>query len=112
MAHFAKVENGFVTDVIVIDNEYEKNAADFIKKVLKLDGEWIQTSYNNRIRNKFAGIGDSYDAEADVFIAPQPYPSWILGQDYLWNPPKQYPNDGNGYLWNEELGDWVNVETL
>lgn len=113
MAHFAKVENGVVVEVIVIDNKYENNAGNFIKNVLGLDGDWIQTSYNNNFRNKFAGIGDTYDSDDDVFIAKQPYASWTLDQNYVWNAPKPYPNDGNGYEWDEDLGDWVDVtETL
>jgi hypothetical protein len=113
MAHFAKIENNVVIDVIVIDNEFENEGQKYINEVLKLDGQWIQTSYNNKIRNKFAGIGDIYNEDADVFIAKQPYLSWTLDRNYQWNPPKPYPIDGKGYHWNEELGEWVDVsETL
>lgn len=109
MAHFAKIENNVVVNVIVIDNKFEDEGQNYINKVLKLDGQWIQTSYNNKIRHKFAGVGDTYDEDADVFIAKQPYPSWILNKNYEWNPPKPYPTDGKDYHWDEELGNWVDV---
>lgn len=68
MAHFAKInENNIVEQIIVIDNKYEKTADKFIKEVLKLEGKWIQTSYNASIRGKFAGVNDVYDPENDIF---------------------------------------------
>lgn len=76
MAHFAKVENNLVTDVIVIDNEYESNGQQFINEVLQLEGTWIQTSYNNNIRGTFAGRGFTYDPVNDVFVAP-PVPEFV-----------------------------------
>lgn len=69
MAHFAKIENGLVTQVVVVDNEHESNGETFLN-ALGLEGTWVQTSYNAIFRGKFAGIGDSYDAENDVFVAP------------------------------------------
>lgn len=62
MAHFAKIENGIVTNVVVVDNEDEANGQEFLNS-LGLEGTWIQTSYNATIRGKFAGIGDSFDGE-------------------------------------------------
>ncbi len=74
MAHFAKIENGIVTNVVVVDNEHEDNGEAYLNS-LGLDGQWVQTSYNNNFRGKFAGIGDTYDPELDEFIAPeQPEP--------------------------------------
>jgi hypothetical protein len=78
MAHFAKIENNLVTDVIVIDNSRCDNL-DFpesepIGKVyiasMSIAGEWLQTSYNNNFRGLYAGIGYTYDAVNDVFVAP------------------------------------------
>lgn len=69
MAHFAKIENGLVTQVVVVDNEHESNGETFLN-ALGLEGTWVQTSYNAIFRGKFAGIGDSYDSENDVFVAP------------------------------------------
>lgn len=112
MAHFAEIDNNnVVTRVLVVADEHEKNGAKYLADELGLDGRWIQTSYNNRIRNKFAGVGDIYDEEADAFIPAQPYPSWV--RDGLnWKAPKPLPKNGN-FDWNEELGDWVAIgETL
>lgn len=69
MAHYAKLENNIVTQVVVVDNEHEADGEAYLNS-LGLDGTWIQTSYNGNIRGKFAGIGDTYDEVNDVFITP------------------------------------------
>ena len=78
MAHFAKIENGVVTQVIVVDNAdcaggdfpaSEAAGQAFINSI-GLAGEWRQTSYNGNFRGKYAGIGDSFDADADEFKSP------------------------------------------
>ena len=78
MAHFAKIENNIVTNVIVVGNEQAPTEAEgkaFIADILKLEGDWKQTSYNGNIRKQYAGIGYTYDAQLDVFIEPtQPEP--------------------------------------
>lgn len=71
MAHFAKIEEGIVTQVVVVDNEHEADGEAYLTS-LGLDGTWVQTSYNGNIRGKFAGIGDTYDSVADVFVSPEP----------------------------------------
>jgi hypothetical protein len=69
MAHFAELdENNVVLRVLVTDNDYPNEGYDWL--VENLGGRWIQTSYNGRIRGKFAGIGDYYDEQLDQFIAP------------------------------------------
>jgi len=115
MSHFAKIENGIVTQVIVIDWE-----------TLNQEGHpwgdpasWIQTSYRTQggqhpegrpLRKNFAGIGFSYDATRDAFIPPQPFPSWVLNEDTcLWNAPVAMPTDGKMYTWDEETTSWVEV---
>ena len=69
MAHFAKIENGIVTNVVVVADEHELDGEAYLNG-LALEGQWIQTSYNGNIRGVFAGIGYTYDAELDEFIAP------------------------------------------
>jgi hypothetical protein len=69
MAHFAKIEEGIVTQVVVVDNEHEQDGEAYLNS-LGLDGTWVQTSYNGNIRGKYAAIGDSYDSVADVFVSP------------------------------------------
>lgn len=119
MAHFAKVENGIVTQVIVAEQ-------DVINTGLFGDN-WIQTSYNTRggvhygqdgqpdggiaLRKNYAGIGYTYDATLDAFIPPQPYPSWTLDNATAdWIPPTPMPNDGSPYAWDEATKTWVLVE--
>jgi hypothetical protein len=111
MAHYAKVENGIVTKVIVAEAEFFDTFVD------SSPGDWIQTSYNTRggihtkggtpLRKNFAGIGFTYNTQLDAFIAPKPYASWTLDeQTCLWNPPTPFPTDGKGYVWNEDDLVW------
>ena len=67
-----------------------------------------RTSYNNNIRKQYAGIGFTYNTEADVFVAPQPYPSWTLDSSHDWQPPVARPSEGL-WAWNEETLAWVEV---
>ena len=114
MAHFAKLNNGIVEQVIVIDNkellvngvELEEKGIEFCKTLFGEDTEWVQTSYNGKIRHKYAGIGDTYDYDNDVFISPQPYPSWTLNVSFDWEAPVEYPNDGLIYEWDEDNLQW------
>jgi hypothetical protein len=116
MAHFAQIQNGIVTQVIVISNDdapdpYPASEAlgqAFIAS-LGLDGEWRQTSYNGSFRANYAGIGYTYDADNDVFYAPQPFPSWTLNENWNWQAPHPAPDDGEEYGWDEETGDWVQL---
>jgi len=114
MAHYAKVENTLVTQVIVAEPEFFDTFVD------SSPGEWIQTSYNTYggvhsdsstpLRKNYAGVGDTYDATRDAFIAPQPYSSWTLNDTTcLWSAPTAYPDDGKMYEWNEDTTAWVEV---
>lgn len=112
MAHYAKVQNGLVTQVIVAEAEFFETFVD------TSPGEWIQTSYNTLggvhktggtpLRKNYAGIGYTYDAQLDAFIPPKPYASWILDEETcLWNAPVAKP-EGN-YGWDEEIQNWVEI---
>jgi len=137
MAHFAKVENGIVTQVIVIDQE-TLNTGHWGDPA-----SWVQTSYNTQggvhsqggtpLRKNYAGIGYSYDAGRDAFVPPKPYASWVLnettcnwdapvtiptteGKRYVWRESDTswveqpaYPSDNKTYTWNLETGSWVEV---
>lgn len=118
MAHFAQLDNdNKVTQVIVVANdellldgvESEVKGILFCKSLFGEDTKWVQTSYNGNIRKNYAGIGYTYDADKDAFIAPQPYPSWTLDADAKWQPPVAMPTDGNMYTWNEETLSWDEV---
>ena len=107
MAHYAKVEDGVVTQVIVADNKEwcETN----------LGGTWVQTSYNTKgnqhpegrpLNKNYAGIGYTWDGTG--FAAPQPYASWTKDSDtYLWEAPVAMPTDDKMYRWDEETISWV-----
>ena len=104
MAHYAKVSNNLVTQVIVAEAEFFDTFVD------SSPGEWIQTSYNNNIRKNFAGVGFTYDTVRDAFIAPQPYASWILNETTCrWEAPTARPDDDKDYTWNEDTTAWVEV---
>jgi len=110
MAHFAEVDqNNVVTRVLVVPDEQEHRGQDFLANDLGLDGRWIQTSYNHNIRKQYAGIGYTFDEVADVFVAPQPFPSWTLDENHDWQAPKAKPEDDLMYSWNEENQDWEAV---
>jgi hypothetical protein len=108
MAHFAEVdENGVVLQVLVVPDAQEHRGHEFLSVDLGLGGTWVQTSYNASIRKNYAGIGFTFDADRDAFIAPQPFASWILNEDTCqWKAPVPYPTDGVMYTWNEETTDW------
>lgn len=132
MAHFAQIdENNVVLRVIVVGNddckdsdgnESEAVGIAFCKELLGTDTNWVQTSYNNNIRFRYAGIGFTYDQDNDVFIPPQPYPSWNLNTDtWDWEPPVPIPDDAGlhedtntliTYSWNEETISWDREETI
>lgn len=102
MSHFAKVENGVVTNVIVAEQEFIDSGA------VGDPASWIQTSYNNNFRKRFAGIGFLYNSELDVFILPKPFESWVFNDQTLeWESPISYPDDGKGYHWDETTLSWL-----
>lgn len=142
MAHFAQIENGVVTRVIVVDNyvvakdsfkvanpdlcadlrnisgrSIKVSAVDvewedatkgitLCKKLFGADTEWVQTSYNGNIRKRYAGIGYTYDKDNDVFVQPQPFPSWKLNENFEWQAPVPMPDDGKEYTWDEKEQKW------
>lgn len=114
MSHFAKVQDGIVTQVIVAEPEFFDTFVD------SSPGEWIQTSYNTQggqhpnstpLRKNYAGVGYSYDAARDAFIPPKPFPSWILNENTcLWESPVPMPQDSKGYTWDEQSLAWVKID--
>lgn len=117
MAHFAQIDSdNIVTQVIVVSNNdcgggdfpaSEEIGAAFCHNLL--GGTWKQTSYNNNFRKRYAGIGYTYDAERDAFIAPKPYPSWALNETTCdWEAPVARPDTGF-WVWNEEELQWDEV---
>jgi hypothetical protein len=107
MAHYAFIKDDIVVEVITGKDETET-----------IDGlipeEWysqfrglkcVRTSFNSTIRGTFAAIGYSYNEDEDIFIAPQPFPSWTRNGSF-WDAPVAMPNDEQKYSWNEQEGTW------
>ena len=106
MAHFAQIDgDGRVLRVLVIHDAQEHRGAALLRDDLGLGGTWVQTSYNARIRRRFAAPGMRYDAVRDAFVAPAPYPSWSLDAEGDWQPPITQP-EGDGWEWNEDAQIW------
>jgi hypothetical protein len=106
MSHFAEIdETNTVIRVLVGDNNDPAGDEGYSWLIDNLGGTWIQTSYNNNFRGIYAGIGYTYNETENIFVMPQPYPSWIREGSY-WNPPVEYPADGQKYAWNESTQSW------
>ena len=110
MAHWAKIEDGVVMQVIVAEQDF----------VDTQEGTWFQTSYNTHggqhtlggtpLRKNYAGIGYVYDSTRNAFYEPQPYSSWTLNETTCqWVSPVAYPNDDKSYVWNEDTTSWVEI---
>jgi len=113
MAHFAKVIEGIVTEVLVIEQDVIDTGM-FGDPAL-----WVQTSYNTYggqhpegrpLRKNYAGVGFTYDAERDAFIPPQPFASWTLNENTcLWDAPTAHPDASKPHYWDEDTLAWVEV---
>ena len=124
MGHYAKIEDGIVVQVNVVEEDY------FSSNPERYSGTWIKTSYNTRggvhynpetnepsedqskaLRKNYAGIGFTYDEELDAFYGPRPFESWTLNETTCWwEAPVAYPTDEKLYIWDEETISWKEVE--
>lgn len=122
MAHFARIENNIVKEVLVVPNDQENRGQEYLANDLGLGGTWIQTSYNTKagvntagetpIRKNYAGIGYEYDSDWDAFRPPRPYPSWKLDyQTFQWVPPIPMPDTVEGFVWrwSEDNKEWIQI---
>lgn len=121
MANFAQLdENNKVVNIIVISNddildengqESEELGIARCKEIVGQDTNWIQTSYNDNIRCRYARIGGYYIPEHDAFVPPKPFDSWTLNTDtFNWQPPVPWPTEtpeGKIYNWDEENQEWI-----
>jgi len=118
MAHFAKLDdNNIVLEVIVINSDTIENlpfpdsepiGIAFLTEWSNGYTNWKQTSYNSNFRKHYAGVGYSYDVSLEAFIAPKPYPSWLLNTNTCtWEAPVPYPDKDKDYIWDEETLNWI-----
>jgi len=125
MAHFAEIsESNIVLRVLVVGDDQEHRGQEFLADDLGFGGTWVQTSYWTRgnvhvgedgepdggtpLHMNYAGIGHTWDGTG--FAAPEPFPSWTLDENYVWQPPTLMPDDGNRYVWDEATTSWVQVD--
>jgi hypothetical protein len=120
MAHYAELnQNNEVIYVVYMDNEIitDENGNEVEELGIQhlhthhgAERKWVRTSYRGNFRNKYAGLGDTYREDLDMFISPSPYPSWILNENTgQWEAPVTQPeltqeqiDGGYYYTWNEE----------
>ena len=114
MAHWAKIENGIVVQVNVVEDNFIQANPD------RYTGQWVKTSYNTYggqhllggtpLRKNYASIGYTYDETRDAFIPQKPFDSWLLNEDTCqWESPIPYPTDGKDYQWDEEQQNWKEI---
>jgi len=122
MSHFAEIDNDNIVQRVIVAEQ------DFIDSGVVGDASnWVQTSYNTRggihyapnsndpdggvaLRKNYAGKGYTYDQTRDAFIAPQPFPSWLLNEGTcLWDAPIPRPDDDKMYDWDEDATSWVEI---
>jgi len=124
MAHYAFLdENNIVTEVIVGKDE-DQDGGNWEVRYGNIRGQTCKrTSYNTHgnvhslggtaFRKNYAGIGHTYDASKDAFIAPKPYNSWILNETTcIWEAPVAKPSDmdvSKMYEWDEDNTQWVEI---
>jgi len=124
MAHFAEIDGtNTVVRVLVVGDDEDHRGQEFLADDMGLDGTWVQTSYNTRgnvhygsdgepdggtpLHMNYAGVGYTWDGTG--FAPPQPYPSWALDENYVWQPPTPMPDDGLLYEWDEDTTSWVEI---
>ena len=109
MSHWAEIDKNNTVIRVLVGNNNDPNGDEGYKWLIdNLGGTWIQTSYNNNFRGRFAGPGFTYDPDGDIFIAPAPYLSWVLNEETTeWEPPVPMPEDGKDYYWSDVEDGWV-----
>jgi len=124
MAHFAKLGKGNIVEkVVVVNNEVitdadgnqqEQLGIDFLKELHNdPSGIYIQTSYNNNIRGRYAAVGGLYDSKNDRFLPRKPHPTWSFNEEKYWyDPPVPKPIEaGKNYYWDDNIYSWVEAQS-
>ncbi len=113
MANYAYLDNNNIVVAVTVGKDetelidgldtetyYEQGTPYIVKR----------TSYNNNIRGTYAGVGYYYNEEEDIFVVPQPYPSWTRNGSF-WEAPTPMPTDGQFYHWVEADLNWQVIPT-
>jgi hypothetical protein len=119
MAHFAKLDENNIVVFVTVGRDEDNGKEDEL--TARTGDVYKQTSYNTQggvhslggtpYRKNFAGIGHTYDSERDAFVAPKPYPSWVLNEDScIWCAPIPMPTDDKRYEWNESTQSWNELQ--
>ena len=115
MAHYAYLDNDNVVVAVIVGKD-ESELIDGLDTesyyALGTNYTVKRTSYNGNIRKQYAGIGYRYDVLADVFIAPQPYLSWSLDENFDWKAPTPYPAGDKIYYWSEDSLNWIEIANV
>jgi hypothetical protein len=107
MSTFAEIDtNGTVLRIIVAEQDYVNSG------LVGYSFEWVQSFNDGEYRKQPAVIGGSYDKNSDIFINPQPYPSYVLSADSDWEAPTPMPSDGNSWVWDEETTQWIRADEV
>jgi hypothetical protein len=112
MAHYAYLDDTNIVVAVIVGKDETELIDGLDTETYYAQGTQYtvkRTSYNNRIRKQYAGIGYSYDSVADVFIAPQPFASWSLDENFDWQPPTPMPN-GDRFYWDENILNWISID--
>jgi len=126
MTYFAKLDADNIVTFVTAGREEDDGLEEELNA--RTGDVYRQTSYNTlggihytdgepsedqtkAFRFNYAGISFMYDPERDAFIPPKPFDSWVINESTcLWEPPVEYPEDENQYVWNEETTSWDLVE--
>ena len=109
MSHWAELDNNNKVIRVIVGDNNDPNGDEGYKWIIdNFGGTWVKTSYNNNIRGIYAGVGYSYNEEEDIFVIPQPYPSWTRNGS-TWEPPTPMPIDDQEYFWVEENLNWQEI---
>lgn len=113
MAHYAYLDDNNIVVAVTVGKDESELIDGLDTETYYAQGTPYRvkrTSYNGKIRKQYAGIGFRYDDANDIFIAPQPFPSWILNSDFDWEAPKPKPIDGL-FAWDEDSLEWISVQS-
>lgn len=109
MIYWAELDENNIVQKVVVSEISNEDPDGYNWLIDNFGGSWIRTYIDGYSGKRFARVGYYYDSQNDVFIPPQPYPSWTLNQDYLWEAPFAKPEGESNSYWNEDSLSWVEI---